>query len=71
MIAVAEKERLSRQIDESYQGNKASRQRVNTRNMLQRRRKLLKLCGILLYKLGYNWTWFWTVCRQDRSCVLI
>ena len=24
---------------------------------------LLELCRILLYKLGYSWTWFWTVCR--------
>ena len=32
---------------------------------------LLELCRILLYKVGYNWTWFWTVCIQGRSCVLI
>ena len=32
---------------------------------------LLELCRILLYKVGYSWTWFWTVCRYDRSCVLI
>ena len=24
---------------------------------------LLELCRILLYKAGYSWTWFWTVCR--------
>ena len=32
---------------------------------------LLELCRILLYKVGYSWTWFWIVCRQGRSCVLI
>ena len=32
---------------------------------------LLELCRILLYEVGYSWTWFWTMCAQDRSCVLI
>ena len=30
---------------------------------------VLELCRILLYKLGYSWTWSRTVCRQDmESC---
>ena len=33
--------------------------------------EFVRVVSNIIVQVGYSWTWFWTVCRQGRSCVLI